>query len=41
MADGAVYGDGKLIARFDGETYLWRCALTHKAWPAVLVSSPG
>ena len=38
MADGAVYGDGKLIARFDGETYLWRCAETHEAWPAVVVS---
>ena len=40
MADGAVYGDGQVIARFDDETYLWRCALTQKAWPAVVVSSP-
>src|SRR3954471_11337598 len=41
MADGAVYGDGKLLARFDDETYLWRCAQTQKAWPAVLVSALG
>src|SRR3954470_16792452 len=40
-ADGAVYGDGKLLARFDDETYLWRCAQTQKAWPAVLVSALG
>ena len=39
LADGAVYGDGRLIARFDDETYLWRCALTHQAWPAVVVAS--
>ena len=40
FADGAVYGDGKLIARFDEETYLWRCTSTQQAWPAVVVSSP-
>ena len=39
MADGAFYGDGQLIARFDEETYLWRCTETHKAYAAVLVSS--
>lgn len=38
MADGALYGDGKLIARFDDDTYLWRCADTQKAWPAVVVT---
>jgi hypothetical protein len=39
LADGSVYGDGQLIARFDDETYLWRCADTQQAWPAVVVSS--
>ena len=39
LADGAVYGDGKLIARFDDETYLWRCADTQQAFPAVVVAS--
>ena len=41
LADGALYGDGKLVARFDDDTYLWRCAETHEAWPAVVVSSVG
>ena len=39
LADGAVYADGIVIARFEDETYLWRCALTQKAWPAMLVTS--
>lgn len=38
LADGALYGDGKLVARFDDDTYLWRCVETHEAWPAVVVS---
>ena len=39
FADGAMYGDGQLIAKFDEETYLWRCTTTQEAWPAVVVSS--
>jgi len=39
LADGALYGDGKLVARFDEDTYLWRCVETHEAWPAVVVAS--
>lgn len=39
LADGALYADGHLVARFDDETYLWRCAQTHEAWPAVVVAS--
>lgn len=39
FADGAVYGDGQLIARFEEDTYLWRCVSTHKAWPSVMVIS--
>jgi hypothetical protein len=40
MADGALYGDGALIARFDEDTYLWRCPATREAWPSIVVSSP-
>lgn len=39
MADGALYADGQLIARFDDDTYLWRCARTHKAWPSLVLGS--
>jgi hypothetical protein len=41
LADGALYADGKLVARFDDDTYLWRCIATHQAWPAVVVAAPG
>lgn len=39
MSDGALYGDGELIARFDDDTYLWRCAKSQQAWPSIVVSS--
>jgi hypothetical protein len=40
IADGAMYGDGKLLARFDEDTYLWRCAATREAFPCVVVAAP-
>lgn len=40
IADGAMYGDGKLLARFDEDTYLWRCVTTRQAWPSVVVAAP-
>ena len=39
IADGAMYGDGKLLARFDEDTYMWRCVTTREAWPSIVVSS--
>ena len=39
LTDGALYADGKLVAKFDDETYLWLCPDTHQAWPAVVVAS--
>ena len=39
IADGAMYGDGKLLARFDEDTYMWRCVATREAWPCVVVAS--
>jgi hypothetical protein len=39
LADGAFYADGSLVARFDDDTYLWRCVRTQQSWPAVLVTS--
>ncbi len=41
MADGAMYADGQLVARFDDDTYLWRCPATHEAFPALVVRSVG
>lgn len=38
IADGELYGDGRVVARFDDDTYLWRDAQTLQAWPAVVVS---
>jgi hypothetical protein len=40
MADGALYGDGQVIARFDEDTYLWRSATTQEAWPSLVVRLP-
>ena len=40
IADGAMYGDGQLLARFDEDTYLWRCPATREAFPCVVVSAP-
>lgn len=40
IADGAMYGDGKMLARFDEDTYLWRCPATREAFPCVVVSAP-
>jgi hypothetical protein len=40
IADGAMYGDGKLLARFDEDTYMWRCTATREAFPCVVVAAP-
>jgi hypothetical protein len=40
ISDGKALGDGKLVARFDDDTYMWRCAATQQAWPSIVVASP-
>ena len=40
IVDGKAHGDGKLLARFDDDTYMWRCVATHQAWPSIVVTTP-
>jgi hypothetical protein len=40
ISDGTLIGDGKLLARFDEDTYLWRCAATREAFPCLVVAAP-
>ena len=35
--DGAVYGDGRLIASYDEERRMWRCSSTDRRWPSVVI----
>ena len=40
ISDGAIHADGRVLARFDEDTYVWRCATTREAWPSIVVAAP-
>ena len=35
--DGAMYADGRLLARFDDATQQWICTETNELWPVLLL----
>jgi len=40
VADGVVYANGKLFARFTEETQLWHCYSTDTYWLSLVIASP-
>jgi hypothetical protein len=40
IADGVVYANGQLFARFSEETQLWHCYKTDTYWLSLIVASP-
>ncbi len=40
VADGVVYANGQLFARFTEETQLWHCYKTDTYWLTMILASP-
>jgi hypothetical protein len=40
VADGVVYANGQLFARFTEETQLWHCYKTDTYWLSMIIASP-
>ena len=40
-ADGVMYADGKLFAKFIEESQLWHCYPTENFWPVMVVKAAG
>jgi len=40
VADGIVYANGRLFARFTEETQLWHCFDTDTYWLSMVIASP-
>ena len=38
-SDGAMYADGRLLAKFDDATRQWICTATNQPWPVLILGS--